>query len=140
MKWKQTDLFKIIQMDRWGISTLSEVGVCVLVITGRVTHDLGVFKTPVCGGSVLVWVLSDSEEMVMIQKVVQLLLLKFREENFILFASQNIFRLSMWTYRVFDNELQKVWAYCSDQKGSLELKTGGKILLSLVHFDKYMSN
>jgi hypothetical protein len=45
-----------------------------------------------------------------------------------------------WLYRVFDNERHKVWAYCLDQKSSLELKTGGKMSMSLVHFDKYMSN
>ena len=43
-------------------------------------------------------------------------------------------------YRVFDNDRYKVWAYFWDQKASLGLKTGGKISLSLVHFDKYMSN
>jgi hypothetical protein len=46
----------------------------------------------------------------------------------------------MYKYRVFDNDWYKVWAYCPDQKASLELKTGGKLSLSLVHFDKYMSN
>jgi hypothetical protein len=39
-------------------------------------------------------------------------------------------------YREFDNDLQRVGAYCSDQKASLELKTGGKFL---VRFDKYVS-
>ena len=41
----------------------------------------------------------------------------------------------MRNYRVFDNDLQKVCANCSFQKSSLELKTGGKISLSLVHFE-----
>ena len=45
-----------------------------------------------------------------------------------------------YTYRVFDNDRNKVWAYCSDQKASLELKIGGKISMSLIHFHKYMSN
>ena len=41
---------------------------------------------------------------------------------------------------MFDNDRYEVWAYFSDQKASLELKTGGKISLSLVHFEKNMSN
>ena len=41
---------------------------------------------------------------------------------------------------VIFNDFDKVWAYCSDPKASLEQKTGGKISLSLVHFDKYLSN
>ena len=45
-----------------------------------------------------------------------------------------------FNYRVFDNDVKKVGAYFSDQKSSLELKTGVKISLSLVHFYKYMSN
>ena len=48
---------------------------------------------------------------------------------------------SMFTlYRVFDNDLQRVGAYCLDQKASLELKTGGIISPSLVHFEKYLPN
>ena len=43
-------------------------------------------------------------------------------------------------YRLFDKDRYKVWVYYSDQKASLELNTGGKISLSLVHFDKYISN
>ena len=43
------------------------------------------------------------------------------------------FGLISENYRVFDNDRYKVWAYCSDQKASLELKTGGNISLSLVH-------
>ena len=43
------------------------------------------------------------------------------------------------SYRVYDNDEYKVFAYCTDQKASLELKTGDKISMSLVHFDKYMS-
>ena len=35
--------------------------------------------------------------------------------------------------RVFDKDRLKVWAYFSDQKASFEVKTGGKISLSLVH-------
>ena len=41
---------------------------------------------------------------------------------------------------MFDNDRHKVWAYCSDQKSSLELKTGGRISLSMVRFDKYMKS
>ena len=44
------------------------------------------------------------------------------------------------SYRVFDNDVKKVGAYFSDKKSLLELKTGVKISLSLVHFYKYMSN
>ena len=60
-----------------------------------------------------------------------------------LWSNPSIFCVIWWLdpfYRVFDNDKHKVWAYCSDQKESMELKTGGKISLSLVHFDKYMSN
>jgi hypothetical protein len=38
-------------------------------------------------------------------------------------------------YSVFDNDLQKVGAYCSDQHAPLELNKGGKISLILVHFE-----
>ena len=43
----------------------------------------------------------------------------------------------MLIYRVIFNDIDKVQAYCSDQKSSLKHKTGGKISLSLVHFDKF---
>ena len=58
-------------------------------------------------------------------------------------VSCDVFRKTIYkeySYRVFDNDRYKVCTYSSDQKALLELKKGGKISLSLVHFDKTMSN
>ena len=56
---------------------------------------------------------------------------KLQLSNFFLcFIGKSNSMTNKYTYRVFDNKIQK--AYCSDQKASLEVKTGGNISLSLV--------
>ena len=62
-----------------------------------------------------------------------MLFIKYVFSYFSMFISKKL--LKKERYRVFDNGLQRVGGYCPDQKASLELNTGGKISLSLVHFD-----